>query len=391
MMDKNTIRFFDTTLRDGDQTPGVHFSMSDKVEIARALEAFGVHTIEAGFPASSPGDHASVRAVAEAVRACEVAALCRCREADIDAAAEALRHAVAPVIHLVLGVSDIHLERKVRMTRADALDTIARATRYARDRSAAVEFSFEDATRAEAAYLRQCVVAAVEAGASRVNIADTVGCAMPWEFGARIRDVVAFTEGAVIVSAHCHNDLGCATANTLAAVVNGARQVEVTVNGIGERAGNAASEEVAVAIQTKDLGVIQVDTRQARELSAMVAARSGVLVQPNRAVVGANAFAHSSGIHQDGLLKDPSVYAFVTPEAVGAKGHDFVVTPRSGRRGVMHVAAQAGVAVPRAEQDAVYDAVISAAEITPGGLAPGRVAEIAQAVMQQQHESAQSA
>jgi 2-isopropylmalate synthase len=381
MMNDRTIRFFDTTLRDGDQTPGVHFTRDDKVTIARALEAFGVDTVEAGFPVSSPGDHAAVRAVAEAVRDCEVAGLCRCREGDIDAAVSALEAAVRPVIHLVLGVSDVHLERKMRMRRVDAIEMIERSVAYARTQVADVEFSFEDATRAEPAFLRQCVSAAVEAGAGRVNIADTVGCAMPDEFGRLVRDVVAFTENRAVVSAHCHNDLGCATANTVAAVQHGARQVEVTVNGIGERAGNAAAEEVAVAIQAKDIASVRVDTRQVRALSALVADRSGVVVQPNRAVVGANAFAHSSGIHQDGLLKDPSVYAFVTPDAVGADGHAFVVTPRSGRRGVMHVVTGAGVVVPEGAVDAVYAAVIAAAEETRGGLTPEAVARVARSVV----------
>ena len=369
-MDRNAIsprvRFFDTTLRDGEQTPGVHLTAAAKVSLARALEAAGVDTIEAGFPASSPGDSDAVSCVARAVTGCEVAALARCASRDIEAAARAGAPAARPVIHIVLGASDIHLEKKLGMTRAEALRCIERSVMHARRLCGEVEFSVEDATRSERMFLRQCVLMAIDAGATRVNIADTVGCALPHEFGAMIGDVVSVADHRAVVSAHCHKDLGLATANTLAAVMHGARQVEVTVNGIGERAGNTALEEVAVALALKGVGRTGVALQSMTSLSRAVSEATGVPVQPNRAIVGANAFAHSSGIHQDGILKDASNYEFVPPGLVGAPGHRLVLTARSGRRALAHCAARLGFAVEGAALDDLYEAFTRRADASEG-------------------------
>ena len=370
------IRIFDTTLRDGEQTPGVHFHVQDKVDIARRLEAFGVDTIEAGFPASSPGDFEAVVQVARAVTRCEVAALARCTPGDIDAAIRAVSDAAHPVVHMVLGVSDIHLNHKFHITRAEALRRIEASVRQAKAACREVEFSLEDATRAERSFVRQCVGVAVEYGATRINIADTVGCATPWEYGALIRDVVAYTEGSVIVSAHCHNDLGMATANTVAAIANGASQIEGTVNGIGERAGNAAIEEVAVAVHLKKLGKTNIRLEEITALCAHVARVSGVPVQPNRAIAGANAFVHSSGIHQDGVIKDASNYEYVSPATVGAMGHRFVLTARSGRHAIAHVAARLGFELTADETQMVFTAFKRVADAADGEVDESRIRAI---------------
>jgi 2-isopropylmalate synthase len=369
----------DTTLRDGEQTPGVRISRESKLAIARELEAMGVATIEAGFPASSPGDREAVSAVARAVRRCEVAALARCVDRDIDITAKALRPAVRPVLHLVLGVSDVHM-RKNRMDRNTVIRVIERSVRRARKQVERVQFSLEDATRADPVFMRQCVQAAVDAGAGRINIADTVGFCTPEEFGAIIRDVVCFVGNRVIVSAHCHNDMGLATANTVAAIRSGARQVEVTINGIGERAGNAASEEVAVILAKKAIAETGVDMTHIRKLSAMVVAATGIPVQPNRAIVGGHSFTHSSGIHQDGILKDRATYEYVAPEEVGVDGHRFILTSRSGRNAVRHVAGEQGYVLEGAQIDTVYRAFLDRADTSVDGVSPDVLRDIVQSV-----------
>ncbi|HOE67321.1 MAG TPA: 2-isopropylmalate synthase [Candidatus Hydrogenedentes bacterium] len=371
-----TVRIFDTTLRDGEQTPGVHITPDQKVAIAHRLKAIGVTTIEAGFPISSPGDRDAVARIASEVRGCEIAAMARCVAQDIDAAAEALRDAERPVVHVFLGTSDIHLTKKLRLDRAGAVRAIRECVARARRHVADVQFSAEDATRTERPFLRQCIAAAVESGATRINLPDTVGCMLPREYGEMIRDVVRFVGPHVIVSAHCHNDMGMATANTVAAVEGGARQVEVTVNGIGERAGNAALEEVAVAMAMKRIAESGVDVQQVTALSAHVAEVTRVPVQPNRAVVGANAFAHSSGIHQDGILKDPSTYEFVPPAMVGAPGHRFVMTSRSGRGAVAHHAARMGYRLTDAQVDEVYRAFIEVAAYSDGAVDADELARV---------------
>lgn len=370
------VRIFDTTLRDGEQTPGVFLSVDEKVEVARRLEAFGVATIEAGFPVSSPSDRAAVARVAREVRGCEVAAMARCVPGDIAGAAAALHGAAEPVIHVFLSTSDIHLAKKLRIDRAEAIRAIDSCVRQARRAVARVQFSAEDATRTERAFLRQCIEAAVRAGASRINVPDTVGWHTPDEYGAMIADVAAFVGGEAIVSAHCHDDLGMATANTVAAVRHGARQVEVTINGIGERAGNAAAEEVAVVLARRGIAETGVRLDLITELSQHVARVTGVSVQPNRAIVGANAFAHSSGIHQDGMLKAAETYEIVPPDMVGASGHRFVLTARSGRKAVAHVARSLGVPLSSAELEAVYRDVMAHSEAAHGAVTGDALAQI---------------
>jgi len=374
------VRFFDTTMRDGEQTPGVHITADQKVEIAQALEAFGVATIEAGFPASSPGDFAAVARVAETVRRCEVAALARCVPGDIDAVARALEHAIHPVVHVFLGVSDVHLTRKLGITRSDAIRTIETCVQKARRYCERVQFSAEDASRTDRIFLRQCVETAVNAGATRINIPDTVGYAMPHEYGDLIADIVRFVEGRAIVSAHCHDDMGMATANSVAAVEAGARQVEVTVNGIGERAGNASAEQVAVVLALKAVAETGVDLSRITAISRRVAEITGVAVQPNTPIVGANAFAHASGIHQDGIIKDPENYEFVPPALVGAPGHKFVFTARSGRRAIAHRAAAMGRTLDAKTVDAVYRDFLQVAEQRRGEVPDEEIAAIIQRV-----------
>jgi len=374
------VRIFDTTLRDGEQTPGVHLSADQKCEIATKLEAFGVATIEAGFPASSPGDAEAVARVARTVQDCEVAALARCRDADIDAVRHALSDAAAPVVHIVLGVSDVHLEAKLNISRADALRRIERSVVRAAQDGAVVQFSAEDATRADRVFLRQCVETAVCAGAMRVNVPDTVGFAVPEEYGAMVREVVRFVSDEVVVSAHCHDDLGMATANTVAAVRNGARQVEVAVNGIGERAGNAATEEVAAVLQVKAIAETGVRLQTVQALSGCVAEATGVPVAPNHPVVGCHAFAHSSGIHQDGILKNRATYEFLSPSDVGVDDHRFVLTARSGRSAVAHCVRGLGFDPNREEMDGVYRRFLSAADAQMGAVPQSAIAAIASEV-----------
>ena len=368
---RKQIRVLDTTLRDGEQTPGVHIDIHEKVAIATALGALGVTTIEAGFPASSPGDAAAVRAIAEAVPHVEIAALSRCVDGDIDAAGEALKDAVHPVMHLVIGSSDIHMAHKLCVSRAKLVATIDKSVRRARRWADVVQFSLEDATRSDPVFLRQCAQTAVDAGAARINIADTVGCMTPDEFGPMIYDMVQFLGPKIIVSAHCHNDMGLATANALAAVKAGAGQVECTINGIGERAGNTALEELAVIIALKALGETGIQLDQLSAISDQVARVTKVPIQPNRAIVGRNAFAHSSGIHQDGILKAAANYQFVAPELVGRTGHDFVLTARSGRNAVIHVARERGHTIRDEDRDGLYEEFVRFADTVPGAVDGG--------------------
>ena len=370
------VRIFDTTLRDGEQTPGVHIPAEYKVEVARMLETFGVATIEAGFPASSPGDQAAVFDVASAIERCEVAALARCVSGDVDAACEAVSQAVSPVVHVFLGVSDVHLARKLGMTRAEATRAIEGAVSRAKERVDVVQFSAEDATRTERVFLRQCVETAIDAGATRVNIPDTVGCAVPREYAELIDVIVRFVDGAAMVCAHCHDDMGLATANSIAAIQAGARQVEVTVNGIGERAGNTAVEQVGVVCALKGVAHTGLDLTRMAALSRRVSEVTGVAVQPNRAVVGDNAFAHSSGIHQDGIIKDPACYEFVPPGMVGVPGHRFVLTASSGRRAIEFKARAMGFDLSNGVGDAVYREFIAVAQDRNGAVSDEDLVDI---------------
>jgi 2-isopropylmalate synthase len=361
-----SVSIFDTTLRDGDQTPGVHFSYDDKVAMARMLDSQGVGVIEAGFPASSPGDFKAVQRIAEIVENAEVAALARCVPADIERMVEALKPARRPVGHLVLGVSDIHLAKKFNITRPEAIRIIRDSIAQVKEHFDEVQFSFEDATRTETSFLRNAIQVAVEAGATRINLPDTVGCALPNEYGRLIADAVAVAGRKVKICAHCHNDLGMATANSIAAVQNGAAQVEVTVNGIGERAGNASLEEVVTAIALKGVADPGVPLTGLTRLSKRVECMTGIVVPPVKAVVGENAFTHSSGIHQDGVLKNPAVYECFAPSVVGRKGHRFVLTARSGRAAVKRVMSDMGYSVNDDEMESFFDAFLKFADEAEG-------------------------
>jgi 2-isopropylmalate synthase len=337
-----TIRIFDTTLRDGEQSPGVSLSAAEKVEIARWLARMGVDVIEAGFPAASGDERRAVERVAREVGQDggrpmpTICALARATDKDIDAAWDAVRHAEHPRIHTFLAASDLHLEYKLCISRSEALEQARAAVERARSYCDAVQFSPEDASRADPDFLCEMVEAAIEAGATTINIPDTVGYAAPDEYGALIGRVVAClpSDGSVVVSVHCHDDLGLATANTLAGLRAGARQAEVTINGIGERAGNTALEEIVMSLATRSDHYAldsRVDATRIARASRMVSHYTGLPVQPNKAIVGANAFAHEAGIHQDGVLKHQATYEIMRPESVGLADSSLVLGKHSGR------------------------------------------------------------
>ncbi len=359
------VRIFDTTLRDGEQSPGASMTMEEKLEVADQLVRLGVDVIEAGFPAASPGDLAAVREIARRVRGAQVAALARANRSDIDACVEALRPAEQPVLHVFLATSDLHLEHKLRMTRAEALAQIEEMVRYGRQFFEVVEFSAEDATRSDWSYLTEVYTAAIREGASVINIPDTVGYTMPNEFIALIEHLKRTVPGIenVRISAHCHNDLGMATANTLAAISAGATQVEVTINGLGERAGNTALEEIVMAINTRaDFFAGQataIVTEQLVPASQVVTRITGIAVQPNKAIVGANAFAHEAGIHQDGQLKHARAYEIMEPRSVGWAQSKLVLGKHSGRHGVDARLRTLGYRLRRDELQRAYSAFIA--------------------------------
>lgn len=331
-----TITIFDTTLRDGEQSPGASMNTAEKLRIATHLDALGVDVIEAGFPASSPGDFEAVSRISETVKNAEVAALCRATAGDIDRAWEAIKDAVKPRIHTFIATSDIHLEYKLRMGRDEVVERAVAAVSHARQYTDNIEFSAEDGSRTDPDFLCRIFGAVIEAGATTVNLPDTVGYAVPSEFGELVRHVMANTPGMdkATLSVHCHNDLGLATANTLAAIAAGAGQAEVTINGIGERAGNTALEEVVMALHTRpgtfpmETGI---DTTRIHATGRLVSSITGIMVQPNKAIVGANAFSHESGIHQDGMLKNPMTYEIMRPETVGLTTNKLVLGKLSGR------------------------------------------------------------
>ncbi len=335
----NVVRFFDTTLRDGEQSPGASLTSNEKLEIARQLSALGVDIIEAGFPAASPDDLRAVQRIAEEVGTLDgpiIAGLARANEKDIQKAWEAVQHAAKPRIHTFLATSEIHMQYKLRMDPEEVVDRVKNMVAYARSFCDDIEFSPEDAGRSDPEFLKLVLQVAIESGATTLNIPDTVGYTVPEEFGALIHKLVTETPGgdSVIWSTHCHNDLGLATANTLAGIENGARQVEVTINGIGERAGNTSLEEVIMALRTREsiYGLdTNIDTTQITRTSKMVANYTGMAVQANKAIVGANAFAHEAGIHQDGMLKDNRTYEIMTPEMVGLNQSKLVLGKHSGR------------------------------------------------------------
>jgi 2-isopropylmalate synthase len=330
------VRIFDTTLRDGEQSPGFSMNTGEKMRMARQLAALGVDVIEAGFPIASRGDLEAVRSVAREVRGVRIAALARAKQEDVDAALEALEPAAEPRLHVFLATSDLHLRAKLNFTREQALEAIVAMVRFGRRRVAEVEFSAEDASRSDIEFLCRVSRAAVDAGATIINLPDTVGYALPEEYAAmfrRVREYLCDPPG-ITFSAHCHNDLGMAVANSFAAVRGGARQIECTINGIGERAGNASLEEIAVALAVRQPAFALTTNIRLKELfasSRMLSEITGVRVPPNKAVVGANAFAHEAGIHQDGILKNPLTYEIISPQAVGVPSRQLVLGKHSGR------------------------------------------------------------
>jgi 2-isopropylmalate synthase len=336
-MSDTEIRIFDTTLRDGEQSPGCSMNLQEKLTLARQLERLGVDVIEAGFPIASDGDFESVQAIAKEIRGSIICGLARTGEMDVERAAQAVEAARHPRIHTFIATSDIHLEHKLRMTREQVLEEVDRAVRQARRSVDDVEFSAEDATRSDRDYLVEVFSAAVAAGATTLNVPDTVGYTTPKEYGALIeylRERVTGAEGAIF-SVHCHNDLGLAVANSLTAIRAGARQVECTVNGIGERAGNTSLEEVVMAIKTRadefEGLALGIRTQEIYPSSRLLSSVTGVQVQPNKAIVGDNAFAHEAGIHQDGVLKAAISYEIMTPESIGRASNELVLGKHSGR------------------------------------------------------------
>jgi 2-isopropylmalate synthase len=367
------IRIFDTTLRDGEQTPGAALTVDEKVSVAKQLARLKVDVIEAGFPAASPGEAEAVRRISAEVGGSKgspaIAALARCVPADVTVAAAALEPARRRQLHVFIATSDIHITHKLRSTRDEVLERIRQCVGQAREMVGPdhdVEFSAEDASRTELPFLLTAYETAVEAGASVINVPDTVGYAEPKEFAAVVKQVVKLCGRRAIVSTHCHNDLGLATANTLAGVQAGARQVEVTVNGLGERAGNAALEEVVMALRTRPgqfrTATANVATEQLTATSRLVSYLTGIPVQPNKSIVGANAFAHESGIHQDGFLKNPLTYEIMTPASVGLSGSTLTLGKLSGRAGFDERLRMLGIHVEPDVLDSLYAEALALAE-----------------------------
>jgi 2-isopropylmalate synthase len=363
----DVVRIFDTTLRDGEQSPGFSMNTDEKIRMARELAKLGVDTIEAGFPISSRGDLEAVQAVAREVRDVPIAALARAKKSDVDAAVEALSRAASSRLHIFLATSDLHLQVKLHMTREQALEAIGSMIRYGRQHVAEVEFSAEDAGRTDLDYLCQVCKTAVDAGATILNLPDTVGYAVPEEYGEmfrRVREFLGDAQG-ITLSAHCHDDLGLAVANSLAAVRAGVRQIECTVNGIGERAGNAALEEIAVALAVRkdSFGVTtNIKLDQLFPASRLLTEVTGAVVAPNKAVVGANAFAHEAGIHQDGIIKNPLTYEIISPETVGVPSRSLVMGKHSGRNALRTNLRDLGFEPTDAELAEIYRRVTALAD-----------------------------
>ena len=356
---KERVFIFDTTLRDGEQSPGASMNPDEKLRIARQLEKMGVDIIEAGFPVASDGDFASVRQIAMEIRGCQIAALARANKTDIDRAWEAVTEAADPRIHTFISSSDIHLKYQLRKSRAEVLKEACAAVAHACGYTRNVEFSPMDATRSDRDYLCEMVEAVIAAGATTVNIPDTVGYAIPEEFGELIATLYAKVKNIrqAVISVHCHNDLGLATANALTAIKHGARQVECTINGIGERAGNSAMEEVVMALKTrKDLFGLEtgIKTEYIHQTSRLLTQITGIPVQPNKAIVGANAFAHESGIHQDGLIKEKTTYEIMTPQSVGISETHFVLGKHSGRHAIAERLREMGYNLSEEELNRVF-------------------------------------
>lgn len=358
-MPQNRVSIFDTTLRDGEQSPGCSMNLTEKVRMAKKLQDLGVDIIEAGFPIASEGDFAAVRAVAAQCRSVKVAALCRTSELDVARAADALKFAAHPRIHTFCATSDIHLEHKLKKTRGEVIEMTRAAVSQARSYAEDVEFSAEDATRSDIDYLCEVLDAAVEAGASVLNVPDTVGYTTPMEYMHLVQQVRerVVRDRDVIISVHCHNDLGLAVANSLAAIEAGARQVECTINGIGERAGNASLEEIVMALRVRADRLpfeTSIDTTELYPTSQMLSSIVGFDVQPNKAIVGRNAFAHEAGIHQHGVINNPLCYEIMTPESVGVPANSLVLGKHSGRHALALRYAELGYDITSMELEEAY-------------------------------------
>lgn len=360
------VQIFDTTLRDGEQVPGCQLTTSEKIEVAKELELLGVDIIEAGFPISSPGDFNSVIEISKAVSQPVICALSRAKEKDITVAAEALQYAKRKRIHTGVGASDYHIQHKFRTTRETMLNIAVSAVKHAKKFVEDVEFYAEDAGRADVKYLARMIEAAIKAGATVVNIPDTTGYCLPTDYGAKIKylkENVSNIDKAII-SVHCHNDLGLATANSLAGVMNGARQVESTINGLGERAGNTSLEEIVMILKThKELNChTNINTRRLSPISHLVSGLMNMPVQANKAIVGKNAFSHSSGIHQDGVLKNRENYEIIDPEEVGVGASSILLTARSGKHALKYRLEKLGYAFSKEEIAAIYPKFLEMAD-----------------------------
>ncbi|NJX15897.1 2-isopropylmalate synthase [Tamlana crocina] len=357
-MSDNKVQIFDTTLRDGEQVPGCKLNTDQKLIIAEQLDKLGVDIIEAGFPVSSPGDFKSVEAISKIVKNATVCGLTRSVENDIKVAAEALKYAKTPRIHTGIGTSDSHIKHKFRSNREAIIERAVKAVSYAKTFVEDVEFYAEDAGRTDNDYLAQVCEAVIKAGATVLNIPDTTGYCLPSEYGAKIKYLKENVKGIdkAILSCHCHNDLGLATANSIEGVINGARQIECTINGIGERAGNTALEEVVMILRQHPY--LNLDTNIKSEmlygLSQLVSDNMGIYTQPNKAIVGANAFAHSSGIHQDGVIKNRETYEIIDPKDVGVTESAIVLTARSGRAALAYRAKNIGYELTKLQLDEIY-------------------------------------
>lgn len=363
----NRLFIFDTTLRDGEQVPGCQLNTVEKIQVAKALEELGVDVIEAGFPVSSPGDYNSVIEISKAVTWPTICALTRAVEKDIDVAAEALQYAKHKRIHTGIGTSDYHIKYKFNSTREEILERAIKCVKYAKKHVEDVQFYAEDAGRTDNEYLARVVEAVIKAGATVINIPDTTGYCLPEEFGAKIKYLIDHVDGIdkVTIATHSHNDLGMATANTIAGVLNGARQAEVTINGIGERAGNTSLEEVAMIFKShKDLDIItNINTPKIYKTSKMVSSLMNMPVQPNKAIVGRNAFAHSSGIHQDGVLKNRESYEIIDPKDVGIEDpNSIVLTARSGHAALKHRLQVLGIEMDKEALDVAYQEFLKLAD-----------------------------
>lgn len=365
-MAEGKVRIFDTTLRDGEQVPGCKLNAAEKLRLALQLEDLGVDIIEAGFPVSSPGDFDSVSQIAKAVKNTVVCGLSRAVQKDIEVAAQALKYAARPRIHTGIGTSDLHIKAKFNSTREEILERAIQCVKWARHFTDDVEFYAEDAGRTDNEYLARVIEAVIKAGATTVNIPDTTGYCLPYQYGEKIAYLVNNVPNIdkAVISCHCHNDLGLATANSIAGVIAGARQIECTINGLGERAGNTSLEEVAMIIkQHKHLGLYtDIRSEKLNPLSRLVSETMRMPVQPNKAIVGSNAFSHSSGIHQDGFLKNAQTYEIISPEEVGADNSKIVLTARSGRSALAYRFQKLGFQFDRNDVDVLYAEFLKVAD-----------------------------